>query len=146
MANPIEFQAKTDPRQELHRKLEAAPQEHAEALLVAFDVLEAAHQKGILDLMHGVIGSKNSIISTVAEYASAPESTQTLRNLLIALRLFGSLDPGALREIEATLTEHEDRKPPSIWQSLKVLLSRNGRRGLYSTALLFRAIGAIGRK
>ncbi len=34
MANPIHFSPKVDPQTELQRRLKAAPEEHAEALLV----------------------------------------------------------------------------------------------------------------
>ena len=47
MASPIEFKPqKVDPREELQRRLQAAPMEHAESILVALDVLEAALEKG----------------------------------------------------------------------------------------------------
>ena len=37
--------------------------EHAEALLVAWDVLQAAHDKGLLDILHGMIAAKDAITS-----------------------------------------------------------------------------------
>ena len=46
MANPLPFKlAITDPHQELERRLARAPREHAEALLVAWDLLQTAHQQ-----------------------------------------------------------------------------------------------------
>jgi hypothetical protein len=49
MANSIQFVPKAvDPKLELQRRLAAAPNEHAEALLVAFDLLEEAHRQGVL--------------------------------------------------------------------------------------------------
>ena len=56
MAKPIAFKPITvDFKADLVRKLEKAPAEHAEALLLAYDVLEEAHKKGLLDLLHGVV-------------------------------------------------------------------------------------------
>ena len=70
MANPIHFTPKrVDPHKELQRRLQAAPEQHAEALLVLFDVIEEAHDQGLLDLLHGAVGSKNAIAAKLAYYA-----------------------------------------------------------------------------
>jgi len=74
MANPLNFKPLTvDPRTELQRRVAEAPVIHAEALLVAWDVLQAAHDQGILDMMHGMIGAKDTITGKVAEYAKLPK-------------------------------------------------------------------------
>jgi uncharacterized protein YjgD (DUF1641 family) len=99
MANPIHFTPKrVDPRKELERRLEAAPMQHAEALLVLFDVIEEAHDQGLLDLLHGAVGSKNAIAAKLAYYAKQPTSTQAIRNLLILGELLGSFDPTVLAD------------------------------------------------
>ena len=56
MANPIPFKAHVDPKMELDRQLEAAPLEHAEELLVVYDILRSAHANGTLDLINGLVG------------------------------------------------------------------------------------------
>ena len=71
MANPIHFVPKqVDPKLELGRRLAAAPTEHAEALLVAFDLLEEAHRQGVLDALHGAIGAKDTIVASLAAYSA----------------------------------------------------------------------------
>jgi hypothetical protein len=50
MANPVVFKPVTvDFKADLKRSPEKAPDEHTAALLSAHDVLEAAHEKGLLD-------------------------------------------------------------------------------------------------
>ena len=130
MANPINFTPKrVDPRKELEHRLEAAPMEHAEALLVLFDVIEEAHDQGLLDLLHGAVGSKNAIAAKLAYYAKQPTSTQALRNLLILGELLGSFDPTVLA---ATKNEVLDRRkdPPSLWSLFRQAASADGRRGM----------------
>ncbi len=62
MANPLIFKpAAVDPKTELNRRLAAAPTEHAEALLVAWDILQTAHDEGVLDTLHGLIGAKDHL-------------------------------------------------------------------------------------
>ena len=143
MANPIrELPRKVDPRQELERRLVAAPLQHAEALLVAFDLLEEAHTQGLLDMLHGAVGSKNAIMGKLAEYAREPVSTQALRNLLILGKLLGSIDPEHLCHIAEQPAEVE---PPSLWQLFKQMRSRDGRRGLGIAFTLLSGLGRSGK-
>jgi uncharacterized protein YjgD (DUF1641 family) len=142
MAEPIEFKPKeVDPRKELQRRLEAAPLEHAESILVALDVLEAAHQKGILGLVEGAISSKNAVIGKVAEYAKQPECTNTLRNLLAVGKLLGGIDPERVDSIVKNASD-PTKKPPSLFR----LLIRSGkedvRRGLSVAMELLGVLGS----
>jgi uncharacterized protein YjgD (DUF1641 family) len=129
MANPIHFTPKVDPRKELERRLEAAPMQHAEALLVLFDVLEEAHDQGLLDLMHGAVGSKNAIAAKLAYYAKQPMTTQALRNLLILGELLGSFDPTILADTKNEVLDRRN-KPPSLWRLFRTAASSDGRRGM----------------
>jgi uncharacterized protein YjgD (DUF1641 family) len=142
MANPIHFEPKkVDPRQELQRRLEAAPVRHAEAILVAFDVLQEAHDQGLLDMLHGIVGSKDAAFGKVAEYAKQPVSTQALRNLILLGKIFGGIDPERLHNL-ASAPEHAE--PPSLWQLFKRLGRKDTRRGLAMALTLISAIGDQG--
>ena len=121
------------------RRLAAAPLEHAEAILVAFDLLEEAHSQGLLDMLHGAVGSKDAIFGKIAEYAREPVNLQALRNLLILGKLLGSIDPEALSHLAAPRAEKD---PPSLWGILRQMRSRDGRRGL-SIAVKF--LSSLGR-
>ncbi len=144
MANPLQFEPKkVDPRKELELRLAAAPLQHAEALLVAFDVLEEAHNQGLLDMLHGAIGSKDAIFGKLAEYASQPISTQAMRNVLLLLKLVGSIDPEVLDTVVKNLarTSAPPQKPPTLWQIFKRIRSEDGRRGLAVVTGLLTALG-----
>lgn len=129
MANPIQFSPKVDPQHELQRRLEAAPAQHAEALLVLYDVIEEAHNQGLLDLLHGAIGSKDAIAAKLAFYAKQPLSTQAIRNLLIFADLLGSLNPNILAETTQQAIAPQDQ-PPSLWSLFRKAASPDGRRGM----------------
>jgi len=99
MAKPIAFKPITvDFKADLQRRLEKAPEEHAAALLAAYDVLEAAYDEGLLDILHGMIASKDTIITTLARYASQPEGAAGIRNLLSAAK--------TLIELESELSDY----------------------------------------
>jgi uncharacterized protein YjgD (DUF1641 family) len=131
---------------ELQRRLAGAPNEHAEALLVAFDVLEEAHRQGVLDALHGAMRAKDTIIGLLAEYTADPLSTNSQRNLMALARLLGSLDPEPVsrltKEIAALKQEKEKREPPSLWQLYRRAKKPEARRGF---ALLMSVLGALGR-
>lgn len=139
MANPIAFQPReVDPRFELERRLRNAPLQHAETLLVLFDLLEEAHTQGLLDLLHGAVGSKDAILGKLAEYAKQPESTTAIRNVVILGRLLGSIDPETLK---SALRQNQS---PSLWQIFRSVRSEDGRRGLSRITSLLTALGRAG--
>jgi uncharacterized protein YjgD (DUF1641 family) len=147
MAKPIAFKPVTvDFKADLQRRLEAAPAEHAAALLAALDVIEVAHREGILDLLHGMIGAKDTIAAQVAKYAALPEGVTGIRNLLTAAKILTELDPEILDHLSksmASATEEHKREqhPPSLWHLAKRATSEDGRRGLSFFTLLLTCLG-----
>ncbi|MEO8735300.1 MAG: DUF1641 domain-containing protein [Edaphobacter sp.] len=147
MANPLQFKpARTDPRTELQRRLIEAPDEHAEALLVAWDILESAHDQGILDAIHGLIGARDTIAGRLAEYAKTPEGIAALRNLLAAAKILTALDPETLDQLSksilgASQQQKQEQKPPGLWQLFKRVNTEDSRRGLSFLTLLLTSVG-----
>lgn len=147
MANPLPFKPVVDPKLELHRQLEAAPMEHAEALLVGYDILKTAHANGTLDLINGLIGGRDIIAGKLAEYAKLPGGIAAIRNLLSAAKILTLLDPETLDQLSgAVMTagrEHQaETKPPSLWQLARRATSEDSRRGL---SLMTLVLGAVGK-
>ena len=136
MANPLTFKPlPVDPHLELERRLNAAPREHAEALLVVYDIIQAAHDNGLLDTAHGLISARDTIIGKLAEYAKTPEGETGIRNLLAAAKMLAALDPEILdqlsRSVVTAAQQHQqEQKPPSLWQLFKRTNSDDSRRGL----------------
>jgi uncharacterized protein YjgD (DUF1641 family) len=147
MAKPLTFKpANVDFKADLYRRLEKAPEEHAAALIAACDVLEAAYDQGLFDILHGMIASKDTIITTLAKYASQPEGVTGIRNLLTAAKILTELDPEVLDHISkamATATdEHKkEQKPPSLFQLAKRATSEDSRRGLSFMTLILSSLG-----
>ena len=148
MAQPIAFTPqKADPRTELQRRLAAAPSEHAEALLVAYDLLEEAHKQGILDALHGVVKAKDTIASLVAGFAAEPVNMNALRHVLAVGQMVGGFDPEPISNLareayDASVSQRRESRPPSLWQLFKRMNHPDTRRGLsFVTSML----GALGR-
>jgi uncharacterized protein YjgD (DUF1641 family) len=147
MANPLHFKPlPVDPRQEFQRRLAAAPVEHGEALLVLWDLLQTAHDQGILDLLNGMVGAKDTIAATVAKYSATPEGIASIRNLLAAAKLLGQLDPAILDSLspvlsDATAEHQKERHPPSLWQLFRRSTSPDSRRALSFLTLFLQGFG-----
>ena len=147
MAKPIAFKPITvDFKADLRRRLDKAPDEHAAALLAAYDVLEAAHDQGLLDILHGLIASKDTIITTLSKYAAQPEGVAGIRNLLTAAKILTELDPEVLDHVSKAMSkaskEHkQEQKPPSLFQLAKRATSEDSRRGLSFMTLILSGLG-----
>jgi uncharacterized protein YjgD (DUF1641 family) len=147
MAKPIAFKPITvDFKADLQRRLEKAPDEHAAALLATYDVLEAAYDEGLLDILHGMIASKDTIITTLSRFASQPEGIVGIRNLLTAAKILTELDPEVLDHVSkvmASATEEHKREqtPPSLFQLAKRATSEDSRRGLSFMTMVLSGLG-----
>jgi uncharacterized protein YjgD (DUF1641 family) len=147
MANPLSFKPQpVDPHLELERRLSHAPHEHAEALLVVYDILQAAHENGTLDAVHGLIAARDKIAGRLAEAANTEEGKTALLNLLEAGKVLASLDPSILAPLADALRQgSQDHKketaPPSAWQLFRRATSEDGRRGLSFFTLILANLG-----
>ena len=147
MAVPLNFKpAPADPHVELQRRLDAAPREHAEALLVVYDILQSAHDKGLLDTVHGMVSARDTIAGKLAELARTPEGEAGIRNLLESAKLLASIDPALLEHLnhavrDASAEHRQERTAPSLWQIFKRVTSEDGRRGLSFMTLFLTRFG-----
>jgi len=147
MAAPLTFKPlPVDHKKELGRRLEAAPVEHGEALLVLWDLLQTAHDQGILDLLDGMVSAKDTIAITIAKYAKTPEGIAAVRNLLTAVKILGSIEPELLEHLSAAITsasaeQKRETKPPSLFALAKRAVSEDSRRGLSFATLILAGLG-----
>ena len=153
MAHPITFKPQpVDYHKELMRRVEEAPREHAEALLVAWDLLQTSHDQGILELAQGLIGGKDIIAGKLADAAKLPESVTAIRNGMALARILGSLDPDLLQRLaksfDAAALQHrdEEKEPPSLWRLFRRSTSADARRGLSFLTDLLVALGRATKK
>src|ERR1700730_4998726 len=138
MAKPIPLELpKRDPQEELRSRLEKAPAEHAEALLAGLDVLQALHDQGVLELLRGVLGGGNKILEIVVDASKMPEAIRGIRNLVIMAKILGSVDPELLKKLAEAVPDvlvgaakAQETPPPGFREVLRILRSKNLRRGL----------------
>ncbi len=135
MAQPIPLQMPArDPRVELQVRLQNAPLQHAEALLSGYELLQRLHDRGVLDLLRGTLGSSDKVIEIVVDAAKTPEAINATRNLLILSKVAFALEPELLENIAqavpASLAQARQQKQLSLWQLFKQMCSQDTRRAL----------------
>jgi uncharacterized protein YjgD (DUF1641 family) len=146
MAQPIRLEfAPRDARAELQTQLQNAPLQHAEALLSGYDLLQRLHDRGVLDLLRGGLGSSDQVLSIVVDAAKTPEAINATRNLLILSKVMFTLESELLESIANavpnTLTQAREQKPLSLWQMFKKICSQDTRRALSAMLGLLESFG-----
>jgi hypothetical protein len=92
MALPIAFEVKPyDPREKLRKQLEAAPIEHAEALLESYEPLQQLHRTGTLRALTGALGAGNQILETAVDAARSCEAVCATRNAILLGKMLASI-------------------------------------------------------
>jgi uncharacterized protein YjgD (DUF1641 family) len=136
MAKPIPLEVPPrDPRAELRARLESAPLEHAEALLAAYEVLQGLHDKGVLELARGAIGSGEKTLQMIVDAAKTPEAIRAMRNLVVLAKVAAAFDPEQLKAAHP--------EPLSLLQLLKKLNSKDSRRALTALTSALESAGKI---
>lgn len=146
MAEPILLKLPPrDPREELIHKLENAPQEHAEALLAAYDVLQGLHDAGLLEIAKGLLGSGDKVLEILVKAADTPEVIHGIRNFIILTKLFGALDPKLLEHlaqaVPRALVDAKTEKPLGTLALLGALSNPDSRRILTIMARVVESLG-----
>jgi len=148
MAQPIPLELPPrDPRKELLDRLERAPQEHGEALLEAYELLEQLRQAGILQLLRGTLSAGDEILDRAVGAARSPQGVRALRNLLILGQMLASINPDLLECIAVAVgqTLGSERKPVIEPPGLLALLSQFRQPELRrSVALINRFLDTLG--
>jgi hypothetical protein len=73
----------------LYDRLSAAPQEHCEALLNVYDILQELQDRGVLELAKGTLGSSEKVLKILVDVAKKPEMIRGIRNLMILTTIGG---------------------------------------------------------
>ena len=150
MARPISLELpQRDPRQELRKRLEEAPIEHAEALLDSYELLQQLHEHGIFQLLRGVLGASDKLVETAVDAAKSDESVRAIRNAVILGKMLGSINPEVLQCVAAAAGEtlgcyqKPVIEPPGLFALLSQFRHQELRR---SIALVNRFLETLGNQ
>jgi uncharacterized protein YjgD (DUF1641 family) len=140
MAKQVDFRTFTprDSREDLVRRLQKAPNEHTEALLASYDLLQRLHEKGIIDLLNGLLSAGDTLVERVVDVISSTEVVTALRMALIFVNLLSVIDPDELH----TVISNAGKETPSLLTIGKQATSKDARRGMAAAVGLLAVFGA----
>lgn len=139
MAIAVSFREFTpnNSRTDLIRKVEQAPVEHAEAVLAAYDLLQRMHEKGLIDLLNGLLSAGDTVVERVVDLISSREMVTALRMALMLGNLLNSIDPDELH----TVISNAGKETPSLFAIGKQAASKDARRGMAAAVSLLELLG-----
>jgi uncharacterized protein YjgD (DUF1641 family) len=150
MARPIVLELPPrDPREELRKRLEEAPVQHAEALLDSYDLLEKLHQHGVFELLRGALGASDKLIETAVDAAKSDESVRAIRNAIILGKILGAVNPDVLQGVAVAVGEtlgcyqKPVIEPPGLFSLLSQFRHKELRR---SIALVNKFLEVLGNQ
>jgi uncharacterized protein YjgD (DUF1641 family) len=144
MAKAVNFREFTpkNARHDLMRRLEAAPEEHVEAILASYELLQRMHDKGVIDLANGLLSASDTVVDKVADLANSTEVTSILRLTFMITNVIRELD---INHIHGLLSGR-GVKPASLFQLGRQAMSEDVRLGLTVGLGLLSAFGSAVRK
>jgi uncharacterized protein YjgD (DUF1641 family) len=146
MAEPIALRlAPRDPREALYHRLEKAPLEHVEALLAAYEVLQGFHDRGVLEIFRGALGSSDKVLQILVDAANTPETITGIRNFMILTKIAGTLEPELLeamaQAVPEGLAQAKTAEPLGLLKLLQKLSSQDTRRAMTAMTCVLESLG-----
>jgi uncharacterized protein YjgD (DUF1641 family) len=148
MALPIPLELPPrDPREELHKRLDEAPLEHAEALLDSYELLQQLHNHDVFELLRGALGASDKLIETTVDAAKSDASVGAIRNAIILGKILGSINPDVLQGVAVAVSEtfgcYEKPivEPPGLFSLLIRFRRKESRRSIALVSKFLQTLG-----
>ena len=145
MAQPISSLPPHQNGAGVDRQLREAPQRHADAILSALELLRLLHDRGVLELLRGMVGAGDHLVDTLTAAVDNPESLRAIRNFLLLTKFFGSIPPDVLNSVVQTMVDGAERekanRAPGLLQLLRRLRSEDSRHAIAVTLDLLESVG-----
>ena len=127
------------------RRLGDAVQTHEAAILSALELLQLLEDRGVLNLLRGMVGAGDQLVDTFTAAVNTPESVRAIRNFILLTKFFGSIRPEVLSSLAKTAAERADwekaHRAPGIFALLRRLRSENSRHALAVALDLVESVG-----
>lgn len=145
MAQPIPFTPMPEHAGDSADRLEAALEKHSDAIVSALELLQLLHDRGVLDLLRGLVGAGDQLAGILTAAASAPESLRGMRNFILLTKFFAGIPPEVLESLVRTAAEGAERekahRAPGVLQLLRRAGSENSRHAIAVTLDLLESAG-----
>ena len=126
-------------------RLEAALEKHTDAIVSALELLQLLHDRGVLELLRGLVGAGDQLAGILTAAAAAPESVRGMRNFILLTKFFASIPPEVLDSLVRTAAEGAEREKqhgaPGVLELLRRARSENSRHAIAVTLDLLESVG-----
>ena len=129
------------------RHVDASPPaaEHAEALQSAYELLQLLHDRGVLNLLRGLVAAGDHVVDTLAEAVDTPESVRAIRNFVLLTKFFASIKPEILNSLVQAVTEaakkEKSHEAPGLFELFRRLRREDSRHALAVMLDLIESVG-----
>ncbi len=127
MAQPIPLLLSSSPRTDTTDK-------HSEAVASTLELLQLLHDRGVLELLRGLVGAGDQVIELLTGAINSPDSLRAIRNFMLLTKFFGSIPPEVLSSLVRTVEEGADRekahRAPGVLHLLWRLRNENSRHAV----------------
>jgi uncharacterized protein YjgD (DUF1641 family) len=145
MAQPIPLTLTPRNETDTVERLEQALQKHSDAILSALLLLQLLHDRGVLDLLRGLVGAGDQLVGMAAAAVDAPDSVRAIRNFILLTKFFASIPPDVLDTLVRTAAEGAERekahKAPGLLHLLRRMNSEDSRHAIAVTLDLLESAG-----
>jgi len=145
MAQPITLHRMPNGATHVETNPPTAASEHAEAVQSAYEVLQLLHDRGVLNLLRGLLGAGDQVIDTLVEAVDTQEFVRAIRNFLLLTKFFGSIRPEILNSLVQAANEGAKRekshKAPGFFKLYRRLRNEDSRHALAVTLDLIESVG-----
>ena len=126
-------------------RLEDALDKHTDAIVSALELLQLLHDRGVLELVRGLVGAGDQLVGMLTAAAGAPESLRGMRNFILLTKFFASIPPDVLNSLVRAASEGAERekaqRAPGMLQLLRRAGSENSRHAIAVTLDLLESVG-----
>ena len=145
MAQPIVFHPPVTAAPTNLERLRNASAEHADALLSGYELLQLLHDRGVLNLLRGLVGGGDALIGTITAAVDTPESIRAIRNFLLLTKFFANIPPDVLNSLAETVSVGAQRekahKAPGLLRLLWRLRNEDSRHAAAVALDLLEGLG-----
>jgi uncharacterized protein YjgD (DUF1641 family) len=126
------------------RIAENAP--YADAIHSACEVLQLLHERGILELLRGLLGAGDKVVDTLATAIDTPQTIGAMRNFLLLTGFFASIPPDVLNSLLQTAVKGAEQqkigKAPGFLGLYRRMRSEDARHAM---AVMLDLLEGVGR-
>jgi uncharacterized protein YjgD (DUF1641 family) len=145
MAQPIPFTPAPASAADSAERLVEALDKHTDAIVSALELLQLLHDRGVLELLRGLVGAGDQLVGILTGAAGAPESLRGIRNFILLTKFFASIPPEVLESLVRTASEGAERekanRAPGLLQLLRRAGSEDSRHAIAVTLDLLESVG-----